>query len=189
MIPQLRASFTTLSLWKSGRYEDAVKAHFHVGQTLSTKAMAQGKNWHDEWERFILTNKRLPDVFGGYILQNPEIELKREIRLDEWLVLVIKPDCVDSPTIYEFKTGITESNEYLSSMQLGVYGVGLLLEKIRIDRAVVYHYNPHNTLSNMSIRYFDEKLLRKSYAWIKDSSSEMYKYLLENDLYNKLHTE
>jgi hypothetical protein len=186
-VNKFRASFTILSTWESGNWERAIKQYFKL-EEFRTRAMDEGKKLHEDWQVYIDKNKTLPAIFdpAQKPLVKPLAEFKRVVSLRDWLDLVGVIDCVDSPTIYEFKSGKTNSEVYAGSRQVGVYGVLATYSGIYVDRAEIYHYDQYNRSTDMSIVYITDELLRNSLNWIESVSCEIHDYFIKNDLYSRL---
>ncbi len=183
--PVFRASFSVLNLWASGNWEDAIKAYFKLDRFI-TRAMAEGKEHHEAWEQHILATKTLPEVFGYRVLLDPKPEIKLEVKLYDWLEAVCVIDCLDAPTVYEFKTGISNSQHYANQMQAPLYGFLATMSGIYIDRAEIHHYDQHAKEADMSIMWITDAVLKQAQEWLETYASEMHAYLIENDLYNQL---
>lgn len=181
---KLRASYSLLELWKGGNWERAVKYYFKLEQFL-TPAMADGRKYHEEWNKHIAQNKTLPDCFGAKPLINPFPEVKKVVQLEDWLELVGIMDCIDAPTIYEFKTGKQSSEAYASSKQTGVYAVLATYSNILVDRAEIYHYDQYLKKYDMSHVWITDKILTDAHNWILMLSSEIHNYFTENNLYDR----
>lgn len=181
---KFRASYSILSTWASGGWENAIKAYFKL-DTFITPAMVMGSQYHKEWEQHINTTKTLPSVFGGGKLANPIAEHKTVVELEPWLDLVGIIDCIDSPTIYEFKTGKGTSESYANGYQASVYGVLASFAGLTADRAVIWHYDQYSKKSDMSMVWLTDKVINKAHEWIITQASDMHAYLLENSLYER----
>lgn len=181
---KFRASYTVLNKWKNGDWEGAIKTYFKMDQ-FTSRAMAEGKDYHEEWEAYIKKNKRLPEVFGSKKLKNPIAEGKKVVQLEDWLDLVYIPDCIDSPTLYEFKTGKTSSMQYASDWQIAIYAVGATISGHYIKLAEIYHYDQHIDKMDMSPVWITDKLLNDTHEKIITIASEMHTYFEENGLYNR----
>lgn len=180
-----RASFTYMNLWASGRWEEAINAYFKIN-SWTTRAMAEGKDFHDDWEKESRESGKLPQVFGGAPLNNPIFEQKYEIPLTDWMTLVMKADCIDSPILHEYKTGVTSASDYAETYQPAVYAVGCTFKKIYIDRVYIHAYNQHVKKSDFAMVWVTKKLLSDGMNWIETVASEMHSYFMQNDLYDRL---
>lgn len=180
----LRASYTYLSLWSAGRWEEAIKAYFKIDKYVS-REMAEGLDYHDEWQHHIEKTKTLPAVFGAIPLKAPVCEDKIVIPVYDWLNIVIKPDCVDDPIIHEFKTGTSESSDYARTFQPAVYAVGMVLLKRPVKFVDIHQYNQYSKKSTYSRIVVTERLLKDGLNFIETVGSEMHTYFLEQGLYDK----
>lgn len=181
---KLRASYSYLNLWSTGRWEDAIKGYFKLDRFI-TRQMAEGSDFHEEWGQHIEKTKTLPAVFGGAPLQNPVCEEKTVIPVYDWLDLVIKPDCVDIPIIHEFKTGTMESDDYARSYQPAVYAAGYVLLNRPVHYVDIHQYNQYSKKATYSRVVITVKLLTAAWDWIETVASEMHSYFVENELYEK----
>lgn len=181
---KFRASYTVLNKWVNGDWEGAIKTYFKMDQ-FTSRAMAEGKDLHKEWEAHINKTKTLPTVFGGGALKNPIAEGKKVIQLHDWLELVYIPDCIESPTLHEFKSGKQSSLHYSNDWQIAIYAVGATLSGHYIKLAKIHHYDQHTKQSDMSVVWITDKLLNNTYEKIITVASEMHNYFEENGLYGK----
>jgi len=183
---RFRASFTVLSLWAKGGYEDAVKAYFKLDRYVSPQ-MAEGKEYHEVWQKHITEKTCLPEVFGSRKLEKPQAELKLVVPVHDWLELVGVIDCYDRPTIYEFKTGSSKTSlDYANDFQTAVYGVLATLSGLYADRAMIYHYDQYSRKPDMSMVWLTDRLLKDGLNWIESLAGEMHHYLETNNLYQQL---
>ena len=183
---RIKVSYTILSAWSQGRYEDAIKYLFKL-EVIQTPAMKVGQEYHKSWENEIQRTKKLPEVFGSKKLINPSPEQYIKVDVNDWLILSGKIDCYDKPTIYEFKTGRQTSEDVIRSKQAGVYGVLSTLNKQYADRAEIYCYNQYlkNDNKSMSIVYLTDKVLEDSLNWIETLAGEIKEYCEQNELFKK----
>ncbi|MFA5768334.1 MAG: PD-(D/E)XK nuclease family protein [Bacteroidales bacterium] len=181
---KFRASFSTLNVWASGDWERAIKYYFKL-EKFMTPAMADGKQYHEQWETHVNATKTLPVEFGGAALHQPQAEIKKVVELEPWLDLVGVIDCYDSPVIYDWKTGKSSSEHYAGTMQPGVYGVLASFAGMFVDRAIIWHYDQYAKKSDMSQVWLTDKLLEHAHNWIITQSSEFHNYLTENRLYER----
>ncbi|MBV6514236.1 MAG: hypothetical protein MOGMAGMI_01817 [Candidatus Omnitrophica bacterium] len=181
---RFRASYTVLNKWKNGDWEGAIKTYFKFDQ-ITTREMAEGKDYHAEWEAEIKKTSSLPAIFGAKKLQVPICEGKQVVQLEDWLDLVYIPDCIDVPILYEFKTGKTSSMQYASDWQIAIYAVGATLSGKYIKMAEIYHYDQYTKKVDMSPVWITDKLLNETHERIISLSSEMHSYFVDNRLYER----
>jgi len=186
---KLRVSYTTLNMWAGGNYEGCVKAYFKLDQ-IETKAMIEGKAWHQKWADQLLATKTLPTEFiGEKKFIAPQTELKLVASLGKLIDLVGVIDVYDKPLIIDWKTGKQSSETYASGTQMGVYGVLATLSKLFADRAEIWHYDQYSKKSDMSIVWITDQMLKDSHNWIMTNAGEMMNYFEQNDLWKKFGNE
>jgi hypothetical protein len=179
---KLRASYTYLSLWSNNQWEQAIKAYFKLDRYIS-REMAEGSDYHDQWQKHVEATKRLPDVFGGTPLTSPRCEEKMVIPVYDWLDLVIKPDLIDAPIIHEFKTGVAESDEYARSRQGALYAIGLTFLKVPVKYIDIHQYNQYSKKATFSRVVVTKKMLTEGLEWVEKVGREMFDYFVEQDLW------
>jgi len=182
--PKFRASYSYLKLWTEGRWEEAIKAYFKLDRYIS-RQMAEGSDYHNEWEAYVNAHKTLPPEFNCLPLNNPICEEKLVIPVYEWLDLVVKMDCYDNPIIHEFKTGSLESSDYVRTYQPATYAIGNVLLKRPAKSVDIHHWNQYAKKYTFSRVVVTEQLLTGGINWIEAVGSEMYSYFCDNDLYTK----
>lgn len=188
---------TTIHAWASGQYQKAIEHYFKLNNFTSEK-MADGTRLHDEWKSHIIATKTLPTAFGAKPLNNPIPERKYVAQLLPWLKLFGTPDCIDSPIIYEFKSGTKSSEAYASSWQTRIYGVlvtypGIYVENgkeykhegIYVEKAEIHHWNQYEQKHDMSQLWITDQVLKDTFNYIETIASEMHNYFDENDLWTR----
>lgn len=185
-----RASYTVLRLWETGKYEDAVSVYFHQFRE-ATPAMKEGKRLHEEWSYEVQRTGCLPEVFGGAKVEDTLIEQKMYATFEgiDWIELVGVPDLIakycDQYNVYEYKTGVTNSQSYANTMQGGIYGILCRMNSINVDKIAFLHYNQYTKNSDTSYVWITNKSIEETVNWVITLSGEMKQYLEENDLYNR----
>ena len=185
---KFRASFSVLTMWSSGRYQDAVAAYFKL-ESFTTPQMELGKALHEEWEHEVQRTGCMPQVFGGKPLKDPKTERKIVKEIEPWLDLVGVIDLLDSPRVIDYKSGVTSAAQYANSPQGGIYALLATLDGVYVDRVEIHRYNPYNKKSDMAIRWVTDRMLAETVEYVKTTSAEMHQYLIVNDLYTKLGKE
>jgi hypothetical protein len=184
-----RASYSVLSAWSKGNWEDAIKMYYKIPLPIF-QAQSEGKEWHKRWANYIEKTGMLPIQFDSKKLSYPICESKMVVKLADWLNLVGVIDCYDAEgTIYEFKTGSTSSTNSMYERQAGVYGVLAKMSGIRVDKCHIMQYNQHTKESETTIVWLTEKVLQDTLDWIETNSSEMFNYIQENKLEEKLRND
>lgn len=184
-VPVFRASYSVLTAWASGRYEDAVAMYFKL-ESFTSPQMEFGKKMHDEWNAETDQTGCLPAVFGGQKLQNPKTEIKIVRRLEPWLDLVGVIDCLDSPTVFEYKTGVTSAAQYANSKQGGIYALLAILEGHFVDRLEYHRWDQYKNKADMAFVWVTPQVIEDALEFVKTYAAEMHQYLLDNNLYEQL---
>jgi len=181
---KFRASYSVLNTWADGNWERAVEMYFKLRQ-FTTPAMAMGKEYHEKWANHTKATGCLPTEFGGAKLTKPVTEIKSVVSLDEWLDLVFIIDCLDEPTIHEYKTGKQSSEAYAGGMQLGVYAVGATMQGFYVTKGIIHHYDQYTKKSDNSTVWLTDKLIDEAQNWIISLASEIHNYFITNNLYER----
>lgn len=186
---KLRTSFTLMNKWESGNYQEAVEMYFRLGQYTS-RAMADGKRYHDEWKEETLKTGKLPTVFGGGKLIKPLPEHEIVVPIYDWLDLKVIIDLLDSPTIHEYKTGTASPEQYARSHQAGIYAMACIYDKKFVDRAVYHRLNQHRPEGHpdrvqTSRVWLTDNLVDAAQNYVVTVSGEIHKYFEDNDLYTR----
>ena len=179
---RLEASFTVLNQWAQGHWQDAINGYFKL-EKLDSPALRAGSKFHTEWETEIRRTGKTPEIFGAKSLTKPEVELFMSAELAPWLVLRGKIDCIDGETLYEWKTGMTESQIIANSPQVGVYGLLAVMNDRKVTTAEIHHYNQHAKSVDMSIVHLTAQRITDAASWVETIASDMHNYLVENKLY------
>jgi len=182
--PKFRASFSVLTQWAGGNWEQAIKQYFKLEKFL-TPQMAEGRDWHEKWAKHIEATKTLPIEFGGKALTVPVAERKTVVQLDDWLELVGVIDCFDKPVVYEWKTGKASSESYAGTKQGGIYAMLATMSGFYTERIEIHHYDQYTKKSDMSIIWVTPELMDDAHNWITTLSAEMHTYFQTNGLYER----
>jgi len=178
---KLRLSYSLMSVWSKGRIDDAVKLYLH--QPLPTnKAMEDGKRIHKEIEEYIKSSKSLPPFFPKFELTAPLTEHKMLIPYNDRYDLSIVIDCLDAPSLYEFKTGTSESNNWIGTDQIPFYFLAMKHAGIEVEKAYLLHYNQYEKTSNWSMLWNGQEELEKATNLIESVAPEIYDYFSQNGL-------
>lgn len=184
---KFRASYSVLRLWEQGRWQEAIKMYFKLDR-YTTEQMAEGKKYHEEWKAETELTNCLPAIFNGQKLIEPIIEQKMTVQVYDWLDLVGIIDCYDkgTATIYEYKTGISNSQEYARTAQISLYGVLALVAKLPVEKAEIHHFNQYDKTADMFMVWMTEAVIKYGFEWLNTHASDMHNYLTSNDLYAEL---
>lgn len=135
---KIRLSYSFLSLWERGDIDGAVATYFHLDRPVN-KAMIKGRKAHQEIEDHIKMTKELPLWFFEWKFENPEAEKVVTVSYNELFDLKGVFDCLDSDTLFEFKTGNTGSLEWARTWQLPIYFLIAEIAEIEIAKAILIH--------------------------------------------------
>ena len=95
-------------------------------------------------------------------------------------------DCLDTPTIHEFKSGVKSASEYSETQQGGVYGVLCELCGYEgVDRVRYSHFNQYDKTHDTAFTWLTEKRKQSAREWLTEHSNSMYDYLVKNGYYDK----
>lgn len=178
----LKLSHTIISLWKEGRYEEAIG--IYIGKPfVATPQMELGKLYDKKWNDYILKNNCLPDELGGCSLNQPQVQKKYQVILplsDEYEILLRGvPDLTDEDTIIDFKCGRTESNGYVGKMQLDYYALFIPTATTGIYRC----FNPYTNKLTIGVKFLSEENRENAINEIVTYGGEILQYLLANKLF------
>lgn len=195
----LKLSYSILSNWSDGRWEDAVA--MYLGKPLPENPyLTLGKMFHEKWEKYILETSKMPKELGGQDIVNPLVEVKYQKIIsmgDEYQILlrgVIDLECVENNELIlqDHKCGVGKASSYVDSMQLDYYR--LLRPKATIGRYATH--NPYKCEALCQAKKLEEhicygygiKFLNNDNAenalnHIVTYGGEMLQYLLVNKLF------
>lgn len=121
----IKLSYSILSAWEHGRFEDSVA--MYLGKDLpATPYMELGKLKHEQWADYTMKTKKLHPELGGYDLFNPIVEQKYEKVFpfsDDiqilWRGVIDMED--DRGILVDYKCGRTSPSNYIGGWQLDAY--------------------------------------------------------------------
>lgn len=176
---RFRTSFSILNAFSKGDVQRAVDMYFKRN-FVKTEAMEAGIRFHDEWERYVLKNKEIPKELSSKPIKlvDPRPELKLEVDLGDKFQFVGIIDCLDGETIYEFKTGRSDSSNYANGKQIDCYAYLLSKLGIKTTKGIYLHYNQHDKETDKSVVYLTDNRLKTAEKWILKYTSDMYDYLV-----------
>jgi len=174
------ASYSTLSAWERGDWDRAIKMYFGL-ETEVTEAMKQGKIWHKKFEEETIKTGCCPIIFGGQKLPSSfKTEIRFEKPVAEWLQLNGVIDLQFNKTIVDYKTGVSSASGH--QKQLGIYQLAVPEAKV----GVIKHFNQYNRKTESVYYHLTPKTMKTAYNWLITNASEMYQYLEENNIYQKV---
>lgn len=183
---KFRVSFSILNSFSKGYEEDAVAMYFKLPREENIY-MKEGKKFHKSWENYINKNKRLHPQLSSTtkVLKNPICELKLEMDINDQIQFVGVIDCLDTPIVYEFKSGIKHSSNYATSKQIDVYALLLEEHGYKVDKGIYCHFDQYKKEIDNSIIWITDKRKELAKKWLIDQATKFYQYLVNNDLFDK----
>ena len=180
---KIRLSHTTMWLWERGDVDGAVNAYFHLDRPI-TRQMKEGKEIHDQIEEYINKYNSFPDWFFSAELMIPETEKKVIVSYNEMFDLSGVFDCYDSSTktLYEYKTGVSNSLEHARSYQIPLYFFIAELAKIPVDKAYVIRWDQYNKKIDWCIVHNSKKLREKGKNLIDSVGPEIHTFFEQEGL-------
>ena len=179
---KIRLSHSLISLWERGDVQGAINCYFHVDR-IGSKAMEDGKRYHEEFAKSIDDTKALPEYVDIKVKFNaPETEKEVIVPYNEICTIKGILDCVDTPVLYEWKTGGTDSLEWARTGQLPLYFLICELAGIKIDYAYLVHYNQHNNNTDCTIVHNTPAKIEKARNIVDSVCFEIYDYFMEQGL-------
>lgn len=178
---KIRLSYTLLSLWERGDIEGAVDTYFHLDRP-TTEAMENGKKVHKEIEEHINKYNAFPEWFFNYELKLPETEKIVVANYNELFDLKGIFDCLDvvDKTLFEFKTGNSDSLEWARTWQLPLYFLLAELNKIDIEKAILIRNNGKE--SDFVVVHNSKRLRDKARNIIDSIGPDIYEYFTKEGL-------
>jgi hypothetical protein len=144
--------------------------------------MEEGIMWDKKVTEWVDLYKKLPDEFGGDTLIKPQPQEKVVVPYQDW-ELVIVPDIIDSPILWENKTGIKDSGEYASDFQIPMYFLGLDLAKVKVDRAIINHYNQATNELDRTLVWKSPQEIERGRNFINTLAPEIEEYFKDNGIF------
>lgn len=179
---KLRVSYSLLNIWARGQYDQAVSYYLHL-PTPTSQAMEDGNIWDAHITEWADLYKKLPEEFGGDTLLNPKCQEKIVIPYNDLCDLVIKPDIIDEPVLWENKTGNSkDSGDYAIDFQVAMYFLGLK----NIEYAIINHYNQYTGELDRSLIWNTSQERNRGKNFIDTLVPEIHTYFLENGIFYKM---
>ena len=178
----LKLSYSIISNWKQGRYEEAVGQY--LGKPLpATDAMELGKLYDQKWNEHIEAHGTLPDELGGGNLDHPKVQHKYQVMIpftDEYQILLRGVLDIEEPhRITDNKCGRTEAISYVDQTQLDYYSIF----KPDISEGLYRCYNPYMNTLTVGVKYFSQETRDNTIEEIVTFAGEILDYLLANKLF------
>lgn len=154
---KLRVSFSLLSTWMRGEQQASIDLYLHKDREV-TPAMAEGRKIHKEIEDHIKKTSTFPDWLFKGTLVHPKSEHKLYAPYNELFDLSAVFDCLDEPTLYEFKTGVSDSLDWIGNGQLGFYFLICEINHIPVEKGVLIHWDQKAKANDWAMVWNSQRL-------------------------------
>lgn len=179
---RIRLSYTILDLWGRGNPDAVVQTYFHLPRE-SSPAMEAGKQIHNEIAEHIEKTKKFPEYLRvKYPLELPKPEQELIVRYNDFFDLKCYIDCLDNDTIFEFKTGTTDSLEWARTDQIPLYFLICELSGIPVKRAFLIHYNQYTDKADFCIIHNTKDLIERARNLVDSVGPDILQFFLEKGL-------
>ena len=179
---KIRLSHSLIQLFERGDIQGMVDCYFHVDR-VGTPAMEEGKKYHDEIAESIKNFKTLPNYMDFKAkFKDPKPEFEIVVPYNEICDIGGRLDCVDSPILYEWKSGVSDSLEWARTTQLPIYFLLCELNGTPVDYAYLVRYNQHKKETDFCIVHNSKKLRDKARNVIDSVAPEIYEYFTEQGI-------
>lgn len=182
---KLRVSYSLLNTWRKGKYDDAIAMYLHKDLPI-TQAMEDGNVWDTHITEMVDLHKKLPNEFGGDILNNPQTQKKILVPYNDMCNLSILPDILDDNVLWENKSGNSkDSGDYALDFQVPIYLLALTMSNHKIDYAIINHYNQYTNKLDRTLIWNTEEERERARNFIDTLVPEIYHYFQEHGILDK----
>ena len=115
-------------------------------------------------------------------LMIPEAEKKVVTQYNELFDLSAVFDCIDSPNLFEFKTGVQPAIQWARKDQIPLYFLAAELEGIEIDKAYIIHYNQHSDTKDFVVIWNTPDKVEKAKNIIDSYAPEIHAFFQREGL-------
>ncbi len=144
--------------------------------------MEEGRNIHKNIENFINKNKKFPSWLFNASLKAPLCENSFTCDYSDYFDLKVIIDCLDSPNIYEFKTGKQNSMSWARTYQIPIYFLACEMQGIKIEKAFLIHYNQHDKTRDWTLVWNTKSARKKAREYIDKIAPEIYQFFQKEGL-------
>lgn len=183
MANKIRLSYTFMEMWRRGKIKEAIDMYYHRNQIEPTPQMIAGKQLHEELEASVKNTKAWPTRFSSIKLNNPISEVIKVVDYNDEFLLKGVIDIVDSPTIYEFKTGLATSDKYAREYQVPIYFLLCELAEIECEKAIIVHHNQYTGINDVSLVWNGKRQIERARNYIDSIGSDIYNYFESQSLW------
>ena len=178
---KLRLSHSLMYAWERGEPDRVVQMYFRM-KSPTTPQMQAGTDMHKEISQYIVKNKELPPWLAPFKLNNPEPDKQVIVSYNELFDLKGLFDCYDEGDIHEFKSGRTDSLEYLRQDQIPFYFLLAELSELPAKRAFLFHYNQYDKRSDWAMLWNSPDVVERARNRIDTIGPEIYEFFKSEGL-------
>jgi len=176
---RMRLSYSLISQWARG--EDVVSTYFHL-DTKPTKQMIAGREIHESIAEYIKKNNKFPGWFFDYELRKPEPEKEVVVTYNEMFDLKCIIDLLDTPLLFEYKTGVADSLEWARTDQIPFYFLACEIAGIPVESAFLIRHNQYNKKSDFTVIHNHKELREHARNVIDSYAPEIYSFFEKEGL-------
>lgn len=181
---KIRASYSLLSAWSQGRYEDALMAYFHIDRPMQDRYI-DGDKLDKMATEYIDKHQQLPPEWGGDALDAPLTQFRIEAPYNSICNLTGYLDIYEPRgVITELKSGKSSARDYSRTKQVPFYIYGLKKMGKDVTFARIIRYNQNDGTRDRAIVYPNDNMLADVENWIDTIVPEIYQYFTDNDLWH-----
>lgn len=159
-----------------GKTDEAVSCYFRLKQSHISPALEDGRRIHEEVEEHIKIHSAFPSYLPNLTLLKPETEKKVIVPYNELFDVCGVFDVLDQDTLYELKTGVSDSLEWAGTLQVPFYFMIASIAKIPLTRAYMIHYNQYEKTNDWCIIYNNYTAIKKAINLIDSVAPEIYTF-------------
>lgn len=181
---KIRASYSFLSAWQSGQIDRALSGYFHIPQDTPWNYQ-DGEKWDRYSADFVEDNFCLPPEWGGEKLKKPTTQYKTLSNYNEICDLVTVFDILDTPILWELKSGKTSAKAYAKTPQVPLYLLQCKLAQIPVKIAIISRFNQHDGQVDRAELEPTTNVLERATNYLDSIVPEIYSYFEDHDLLGK----
>ena len=172
---KLRLSYSLLNAWSRGKTDEAVSLYLRE-DLPSSPALLYGKDFHKKVQKIIDKKKEITLANTHFKFNKPETEKKIIVNYSDLFDLKVIIDCIDTPEIYDWKSGVVNSLEYSNSYQFPLYFLACNLTGINVERGFMVHYNQYEKKADFTIIWNGQTQIERATNYIETLAPEIYEY-------------
>lgn len=181
---KIRASYSLLSTWAQGNIEEALLQYFHFPRETPER-YREGRKLDMYAQDYVDDYGKLPPEWGGIKLKKPKTQVKIITPYNRMCDLVTIFDILDTPDLWELKSGKTSAKAYAGTLQVPLYLLQCKLAEIPVKKAIISRYNQNNGQVDKAIVLPTSKVIERARNYLDSIVPEIYKYFEDNDLFSR----